>query len=297
LKQISFRMKYLYFLLYLLWSTTFYSQGTIVLQPDAAAGKDARIFNLDALANYGSDPDFIASILNYNGEPGTTRSIIQFDLSGVPEGFDIVDARLSLWYNHESSTPGQLGDNAAVLRRLIQPWEENTVMWNQQPQYTTENEALIPASANSSQDHLFIDVTGLVRDMMSNPNTSFGFMFMLQDEQGEKAMKFYSSDGPVADKHPMLQITYGTVATSETTFENAVIQPNPFTDEFIIQNLQGKYSISIFDMNSRKLLSFDVDSNGNDLVISQAESLPAGIYLLKARGESGFYLSKIIKAK
>lgn len=290
-------MKNLTFLLSLFCSITLFGQGTIVLQPDAATGKDARIFNLDALANYGSDPDFIASILNYNGEPGTTRSIIQFDLSGIPEGVGIISASLSLWYNHESSTPGQLGDNAAVLRRLIQPWDESTVAWNMQPQYTTENEVLIPASATSNQDHLFIDVTELVRDMVEFPGSSHGFIFMLQNEQGVSAMKFYSSDGAIADKRPMLQITYGTVANNEISFKKANVQPNPFTNAFVIRDLEGKYDISISDMNGSKLLSFNVENNGNELLINQANYLPAGIYLLKATGEKGNYISKIIKAK
>src|SRR5687768_4901529 len=121
-------------LLFLIASFTLaHSQTSLVLQPDAATGKDARIFNLDALANYGNDPDFIASQWNYLGEPGTMRSLIQFDLSQLPKGVNVVDARLSLYYNNESETPGQIGNNAAYIRRLIEPWEENTVAWNQQP--------------------------------------------------------------------------------------------------------------------------------------------------------------------
>src|SRR5688572_21369414 len=84
-------------LLFLIATVTLaHGQTSLVLQPDAAAGKDALIFNLDALANYGNNPDFIASQWSFSGEPGTMRSLIQFDLSSLPKGVDIVDARLSL---------------------------------------------------------------------------------------------------------------------------------------------------------------------------------------------------------
>lgn len=199
-------MKYLSLpLLFLSFSLC--SQTTIVLQPGPGNGKDARIFNMDALANYGSDPFFIASQLDYEGEPGTMRSLMEFDLSGVPEGAGILDARLSLYYNPDGTMPGQLGDNAAYLRRLIEPWSENTVAWAEQPSWVTENQVEIPASVNPSQDYVDIDVSPLIRDILMYQN-SHGFMFMLQNEQGIKSMKFYSSDAADANKRPKLVVTY-----------------------------------------------------------------------------------------
>ncbi len=288
-------MKNLYSFIILLCSTALLSQTTIVLQPDAAAGKDARIFSLDGLANYGSDPDFIATIANYVGEPGTTRSLIQFDLSSLPQGTEIIDARISLYYNHESQTPGQAGNNASYLRRLIVPWDENTVAWAMQPVYTLDNQILIPESVNGMQDYENIDVTALVRDMVEFPSNSFGFMFMLQTEQGISSMKFYSSDGAIAEKRPLLQVTYGTVANKEIHFENAVIQPNPFSNAFVIRDLQGKYSVSISDMNGRTIYKVEAESTGNDLLINHLDDVPAGMYFINAIGKSDNYFGKIVK--
>lgn len=288
-------MKNAFVLLVFFYSTALISQSTIVLQPDAAAGKDARIFNLNSLANFGNDVDFIASILDYSGEPGTTRSLIQFDLSSIPEAVDIIDARLSLYHNPDTQTPGQLGDNAAYLRRIIQPWEESTVAWNMQPLYSTDNQVLIPASANPTQDYENIDVTALVSDMVEFSSSSFGFMFMLENEQGMRSMKFYSSDGPNPDKHPRLQVTYGTVANKEIQYTKATIQPNPFSSSFVIRDLTGVYQINITDMSGNVIHSSTVEANGNDVVVSQLGNLPAGIYLLNAIGSAGNYFSKIIK--
>jgi hypothetical protein len=271
------------------------SQSSLFLQPDAAAGKDARIFNLDALANYGNDPDFIASQWTYSGEPGTMRSLIQFDLSGLPKGVDIVDARLSLYYNNESTTPGQAGNNAAYIRRLIEPWDEATVAWNHQPFYTTENEVLLPASTVPDQDYLNIDVTNLVRDMIEFPNTSHGFMFMLQTEQGMNAMKFYSSDASEAFERPSLQITWGVVGTSDINAREIIARPNPFVDGFAIENINGTYTINISDLTGQRVHQSKNESIQSRIEVTGIKDLLPGIYVVTATNENETYFSKIIK--
>ena len=279
-------------------STVMFSQTSIVLQPDAAAGKDARIFNMNALANYGSDPDFIATQLDYSGEPGTERSVIEFDLPFLPKEATITDARLSLWYNTESNTPGQLGDNAAVLRRLVVEWDESTVAWAQQPVYVTENEVLIPASAFPDQDYIDINVTELVKDMYEFPSTSHGFMFMLQNEQGVgKAMKFYSSDGPNPDERPRLVITYSTgVATSEIDFSPLVVSPNPFTNSLALEGFSGTYVVSLSDINGKVLLNQTMETVNDILLMDNLHSLSDGIYIIRAEGNEKVYIGKAVKS-
>ena len=288
-------MKNLLFISCILLNTMLFGQGAIVLQPDAAAGKDASIFNLNSLANYGSDVDFIASQWDYSGEPGTVRSLIQFDLSSIPKGNVVVDARLSLYYNSESSTPGQAGENAAYLRRLIQPWDESTVAWNGQPFYTTDNEVLLPTSAFPDQDYLSIDVTNLVRDMVEFPSTSHGFMFMLQTEQGLNSMKFYSSDAANADERPKLEVTFSTVANNDIYFKETSIKPNPFDHSLILENLNGKYLINISDVNGKNVFSTEKESVGGEIILGNLDYLPKGIYFVTANGESEIYFSKAVK--
>ena len=271
------------------------SGQTIILQPDAATGKDARIFNLDALANYGSDPDFIASQWEYSGEPGTMRSLIQFDLSSLPKGAEVADARLSLYYNHESETPGQVGNNAAYIRRLIEPWEESTVAWNGQPFYTTTNEVLLPASAFPDQDYVGIDVTNLVRDMLMYPNTSHGFMFMLQTEQGLNSMKFYSSDAANEFERPKLEITLGAVGTNDLIRKEIKTNPNPFVESFTIENLPGTFDITITDITGHRVYRSKAASDQDILEINGLNDLLPGVYFITATNETEIYFSKTIK--
>jgi hypothetical protein len=288
-------MKILAAFFFLVISSALFSQGTIVLQPDPAAGKDASIFNLNSLANYGTDVDFIASQWDYSGEPGTVRSLIQFDLSSVPKGNIVVDARLSLYYNNESTTPGQAGNNAAYLRRIIQPWDESTVAWNGQPFYTTDNEVLIPASAFPDQDFESIDVTNLVQDMVENQANSFGFMFMLQTEQGLNSMKFYSSDGANPDERPRLEITYATVANKDAYIKESSIRPNPFDESIILENLNGKFLIYITDVNGKNVFATEKESVGGEIIVDNLSNLPRGIYFVSAENESIRYFSKAVK--
>lgn len=291
-------MKTLASFFFFICSLPLFSQTAIDLQPGPAEGQDARIFNLDALANYGSDVDLIASQLDYSGEPGTTRSVIKFNLPFLPKEAHVVDARLSLYYNHESQTPGQLGDNAAYLRRLIVPWDESTVVWAQQPVYTNENEVLIPASSFPDQDYIDINVTELVKDMFEFPSTSHGFMFMLQNETGVgKAMKFYSSDATVAEKRPRLVIVYSTTsATNEDKAIPVVISPNPFQNSVALQGIEGKYELSLTDMNGQVMYNETGDNSQSLLEIQQLEKLAPGFYYITVINNDKVLTGKAIKA-
>ena len=99
------------------------------------------------------------------------------------------------------------GSNACVLQRIIEPWNENTVNWNNQPEVSSQNEVLVPESITATQDYE-IDVTQLVRDTYNHLSSSFGFMFHLVNEDFYRAMIFASSDHVQNDLHPKLVITY-----------------------------------------------------------------------------------------
>ncbi|HUR30097.1 MAG TPA: DNRLRE domain-containing protein [Saprospiraceae bacterium] len=290
-------MKTLSSFFFVLCSVHLFSQTAIDLQPGPAEGNDAWIFNMDALANHGSDVDLLASQLDYSGEPGTIRSVFKFNLPTLPKEAHVVDARLSLYYNHESQTPGQLGDNAAVLRRLIVPWEESTVVWAQQPAYTTENEVLIPASSFPDQDYLDINVTELVKDMFEFPSTSHGFILMLQDETGVgKAMKFYSSDAAIADKRPRLVIVYSTMsATNDVRAIPVAVSPNPFQQSFSVEGIEGNYTLTITDINGQVMHHEKGDNTDSFLEIDQLDKLTPGFYYITVINNEKVLTGKAIK--
>lgn len=70
-----------------------------VMQPNADAGKDAMLHGLASVQNdnFGSSEQFPASTWTFAGDEGTIRSVIDFDLSAIPQGATITSADLTLF--------------------------------------------------------------------------------------------------------------------------------------------------------------------------------------------------------
>lgn len=189
----------------------------LTLKPDARTGKDAVIWTERPDTPIPNSEDFQAMgwtwyALGYNG--GVRRSLIDFDLSSIPENAKIVNATLSLYFNPTSpelpSTLGHSqrdGSNKSILSRINSPWSEETVTWNSQPSISTDNQIFVKASTTDDKDYV-IDVKNLIEDMVTNPSESFGFLYMLENEDYYRAMIFASSDNANSDLHPKLEIEY-----------------------------------------------------------------------------------------
>ena len=189
----------------------------LTLQPNSREGVDAVIWTERPDNAWPDHKDFQAMgwtwySLGYDG--GVRRSLINFDLSSIPENAKIVDATLSLYYNPESvdvpSTKGHSqrdGSNKSILSRITSDWSEEKVTWNNQPSFSTDNQVLVKASDSKDEDYV-IDVKDLVEDMVANPSESHGFMYMLDNENYYRAMIFASSDNENSDLHPKLVIEY-----------------------------------------------------------------------------------------
>ncbi len=216
--------------------SVFSQTTTIVLQPDGSVGKDAAFDNRLPNVNSGSHMEYIASAWTFNGDPVDTRSVIEFDLSVIPEGAIITSALLSL-YSFESSINGThstlSGSNASVLKRITEAWEENTVTWNNQPATTAENQLFLPATTSSDQDFIDLNVTVLVQDMMEDPDNGHGFLIKLLNEAHYRRMVFGSSDAEDVELRPKLEICYSVVYDCPELLLNigeACDDGNPFTE-------------------------------------------------------------------
>ena len=185
--------------------------NTIVLQPDENNSKDALISSYEPSKNRGVYPDFVAQSWTVSGSPVDYRSLIEFDLSNIPNGAVINSADLSL-YSHDSPGLGShsttSGSNESVLSRITSSWEENSVTWNNQPTTTTENQVFLSESSSSTEDYLNIDVTDLVLDMIADSANSHGFLIKLLTEQHYRSLVFAASGHSNSDLHPKLEVTY-----------------------------------------------------------------------------------------
>ena len=91
---------------------------------------------------------------------------------------------------------------------MITSWEENSVTWNNQPEFTTMSQKTLPESTIQFQDYYRIDITDLVKDMHETPSQSFGLMLSLITEEGFRRVFFASSDVIDESKRPKLEIYY-----------------------------------------------------------------------------------------
>lgn len=186
-----------------------YSQQTLTIKCNTDACLGYHTFYSEGNVNAGDAIQNAAYMIpGYSGGYNVNRAVMYFDLSQLPFCKRIISAKLNLYaLSPCGSLEGHTGtNNSAVLRRVLQSWDEHTVTYNNQPDATEENQAFLPASTAVNEDYLNIDVTALVIDMLATSN--YGFLLKLQNEEFTNALTFCSSDYYDSSKHPVLTIEY-----------------------------------------------------------------------------------------
>ena len=128
-----------------------------------------------ANTNYGNAIDLTSADMTSSGYSLRMKALMDFDLSGIPEGVVISSANLYLY-----GTGGHRSDltefmyyfpNTSKLSRVQTAWNENTVTWNSAASFTiaNDNQATIPNSSSRSQNYV-VDITGLVKDIKYSPS-------------------------------------------------------------------------------------------------------------------------------
>jgi hypothetical protein len=146
-----------------------------------------------------------------NGGPENRRTCIKFDYSVLPATAIIDNATLYL-YSNPSPQAGNFVDaqygsnNAGYIQRITTPWTvPGQFTWNTPPSSTTTNQAIIPQSSSTTQSST-IDVTNLVKDMITNGNN--GFYIRLQTEVTYNIRQWGSSGFANPALHPKLIIAF-----------------------------------------------------------------------------------------
>lgn len=276
----------------------------IVLQPDAASGKDALLHGLPSEQNnsYGASPELPAAAWTFSNIDGLLRSVIEFDLSSVPPNTFITSALLSLYSIDNANGQGYhsalSGSNACWLERVTSPWDESTVTWNNQPSTTPANRVELLESLNQTQDYTGMNVTQLVTDMADDPSNSHGFMLKLENEIKFRRMNFCSSDHTTPSLRPRLEICYSFPNSSENGMrsnQGLLIFPNP--GRGILNVVTGNHikstprTVSVYNFSGAEILTFTTVRNFETLDISQ---YPAGVYFLKISSDSSMEMKKFV---
>jgi hypothetical protein len=298
----SLMKKNLLTILVVFYSILTFSQTTLTLQP-GAEGKDSRIWSKPDMVNNnaGTSEYGGATAWTWSGVEGVMQLLVQFDLSAIPTGAVITDAKLSM-YHYVSSLNMDNGDNALYIKRITSTWDESTVTWANKPTVTETNKVSVAAFATGT-NMLDVNVTQLVKDMITNSNN--GFLIMLQTEQKYRTFNAVMSDHAEAAKRPKLVVTYTVVSglqkASNVEEIGLEVYPNPSAESSLVDfNLSnaGNVSIDILTTDGRivKSVSNEYLSIGNHQVslgIKDASYAP-GIYLVKLVTGDRVYTKKLV---
>lgn len=198
-----------------------YKPIIFTFQPGPIDGKDATVWDMPRNTQYaiysglcldvneGSAPNIRASSWTYFGDKATHRSFLQFDLSKV--GADVIVDSAFLYLYSRAETQNQSGDNDFLIHRVIQSWEEDNIIWDNQASIADRIAGIdvfyIPPSKSEDQDYI-IYITGLVRYWKNNPENNFGLRLSLVREEPYNRAFFASSDFDIGERRPKLVI-YG----------------------------------------------------------------------------------------
>lgn len=184
---------------------------------DSLAGGDP----IYLYGNSGAGEEVKAAAWTMSGVPVYTRFFIRFDdLAKITAGKTIALAKIYFSGLRESpihlpqgnscypGSPYGEGHNQMYVKRVTSSWDESTITWASQPSTTDANEALTRASVKHWNDDLSVDVTSLVNDMVNGSSPSYGFAFILKNEQPYNSWGFYSSEAELIRDRPLLYVVY-----------------------------------------------------------------------------------------
>jgi hypothetical protein len=247
--------------------------------------------------NDGASEDVIGAAWTFSGAESNLRALIEFDLDTIPANSTILNAKLSLYFNPVSANEGHSsmsGSNGCVLRRITQPWDENTVTWENQPTTTDTNEVSIPQSITFYQNYPDIDVTKLVIDILKYPSRGFGFMLKLRTENKYRSMLFASSDHPDTTLHPKLVIVYqSNLGSQELDGTNHItLFPNPNNGTFRISGT-GKplYSVEVHNVFGSRVYRREAINENEEISLSD---VPTGLYFVSINLGKTTIIKKVI---
>jgi hypothetical protein len=128
------------------------AQTTLVVQP--SNGLDCLIDSRTPNVTGPNHSDMMALAWTVSGVPTNCRGLIDFDLSAIPQGAVILSAEFSLFVpssslNEQHSSLS--GPNISELSLITSPWNKNTANWNNQPNFSTVNQVIMPQTTSPNQ--------------------------------------------------------------------------------------------------------------------------------------------------
>jgi hypothetical protein len=172
--------------------------------------KDAYVHSINPDTNYGHSQDLWMGKGTY-WDLGYARSLVQFDLSSLPGDPNLITSAVFSAYQY--ATAPAAGGRAVDVKRITSTWDEDTVTWNNPPNY---DDTTVWASAAVGDCFLYDwvnwDVTALVKNQVSGGSTNLGWLLKMYWEipAGASRLGYFRSTDYTADPilRPKLVVDY-----------------------------------------------------------------------------------------
>jgi hypothetical protein len=187
---------------YINWALTHAPEQTLTLQPNAADGKDSSIDTALPDQNYGTRDEVAAG----TGSADIVRAFLQFDFDSIPEDAVVIDADLGLYYHRSvgGTVTAPIGAYA-----VLENWNESTLTWNNQPDFSTTIEYTRTVPASVTDDFVYWSLDDLVEAWVDGTLSNYGLVLKDTDESTVEVWKgFHSSDWGTASERPKLVVHY-----------------------------------------------------------------------------------------
>ena len=219
--------------------------------------QDSMMTTLSPDSNYGSGAYLTTHRLAGAGEY-TYQSLIEFDLSFIPENATIVNAILHIY------ATGVMGSNSVKVRRVTESWDESTVTWNTMPSYdsTVVDDTWVSSSYGNYIDYNW-NVTSNVASFVDGTYDNYGWHLCV--DSGYLEATYHSSNKAGTSCDPYLYIDYELFTTHDEypTNQSTEVELNLRTVNVTLERLDyGKFNWTIGGECIETNTSID-DTNGS----------------------------------
>ena len=214
---------------------------------------DNYIVNLNT--TYNSEHEDFLGVSNLPNQGNTIiKSLLKFNLSGLPSDILITNAKLKLYRKTSGSMSGKV--------KLVNSSWNNLVTWATQP---TTVDPLIDFSIGSGSAYVEIPLLNLIKYWYDNPSLNYGVML---EANTDNTLDYYSYDY-TGDVHKWPELIIEFVSLSATL--------NPVSDWTILDSDQnchqtGNLKVGLDNSNglNRSYIKFDFSSIPTNRVITNA---------------------------
>lgn len=142
-----------------------------------------------------------------------------------------------------------------------------------------------PWTAYSSYQDVYIDTL----------EKTYSYVFYMNNDDDNNARKVFDlglSQTNISFSRVMVELMEVVTLVNHPTLENIFLFPNPVRDVFSLRNACSFDTITIFDINGRRLSSYHISGNDTNVDMSHFTS---GIYLVQLKSKNKNFTIKLIK--